>query len=234
MPDEKLIFRRFSVLTLTAFVAVSTLTLAWPRLLASYRYLPVEIALSHYFSSREIPSSRLPVLIRFATEALRRDDSYRYHDGLSLLHLLRAVDLNTPALDRRDAYLQSMAEATRSLQLAPTQPDIWLRLANIRWVLHEEPEDIMAAWKMSIFTGRADATLFAQRLEMGLAHHAYLDAEAVSMLRDQLLLAWRMQPGSLMGVLARWDRDLAVTRPLIDATDPVALAEMEAWLAKLP
>ena len=104
----------------------------------------------------------------------------------------------------------------------------------MRWVLHEEPEDILAPWKMSIFTGRTDSTLFTQRMEIGLAHREYMDAEAVAMLRDQLLLAWRTQPGGLMGVLSKWDRDLAVTRPLIESTDPVALAEMETWLAKLP
>lgn len=210
------------------------MTLAWPRLLASYRYLPVEIALSRYFSSREIPSTRLPVLIRFASEAIGHDDNYRYHDGLSLLHLLRALDLKTPALERRDAYLASMDEARLSLQLAPAQPATWLRLANVRWVLHEEPHNILAPWKMSIFTGRTDSTLFTQRMEIGLAHREYMDAEAVAMSRDQLLLAWRTQPGSLMAVLAKWDRGLAITRPLIESTDPAALAEMEAWLAKLP
>ena len=167
-------------------------------------------------------------------EAVGHDDSYRYHDGLSLLHLLRALDLNTPALERRDAYLASMDEAKQSLQRAPAQPATWLRLANVRWVLHEEPEDILAPWKMSIFTGRTDSTLLTQRMEIGLAHRENMDAEAIAMLRDQLLLAWRTQPGSLVGVLSKWDRDLAVTRPLIESTDPVALAEMEAWLDKLP
>ncbi len=141
----------------TGLVAIATMMLAWPRLAASYRYLPVDIAISRYFSSREIPSDRLGVLIRFASEAAEQDDSYRYHDGLSLLHLLRALDLNTPALERRDAYLASMDEAKQSLQRAPAQPATWLRLANVRWVLHEEPEDIVAPWKMSIFTGRTDA-----------------------------------------------------------------------------
>jgi hypothetical protein len=87
---------------------------------------------------------------------------------------------------------------------------------------------------MSIFTGRTDSTLFTQRLEIGLAHREYMDSEAVAMLRDQLLLAWRTQPGSLVGVLSRWDRNLAVTRPLVESTDPVALAEMEVWIDKLP
>ena len=46
--------------------------LAWPRLAASYRYLPVEIAISRYFSSREIPSDRLGVLIRLPRKRQNR------------------------------------------------------------------------------------------------------------------------------------------------------------------
>ncbi|HLF30208.1 MAG TPA: hypothetical protein VI566_04180 [Xanthomonadales bacterium] len=224
---------RYLTLTSILLLATATLLLAWPRLQASYRYLPVEIAIQRYFSSREIPSNRLPVLIRFTSEAIAHQDHYRYHDGLSLLHLLRAQDLNTPALERLDEYLAAAAAAVESLRRAPAQPVLWLRLANVRWILHEESESILAPWKMSIFTGRTDTTLFAQRIEIGLAHREYLDEEALAMLRDQVLLAWKIQPGSLVGVLSRRDRSLEVTRSLIEHTDPVALADMEAWLAKL-
>lgn len=212
---------------------MAVLLLALPRLQASFRYLPVEHALKNYYETREIPSDRLPVLIRFAEKAVGYRDNYQYHDGLSLLHLLRAMDINTPALERLDAYRTAEIEAITSLRAAPAQPVTWLRLANIRWIVHEEPADILAPWKMSIFTGRKDSTLLAQRLEIGLAFMDYLDEEGVAMLRDQLLLAWRMQAGSIIKVLALRDPNLEVTRPLIATTDPAALAEMEAWLEKL-
>ena len=224
---------RYFVIAVTVLLTSAVLVLSWPRLRASYRYLPVEIALQAYFSTREIPSARLDVLIRFARGAIAYHDHYRYHDGLSLLYLLRAVDVHTLALQRRDAYQAAADEAIAALQRAPAQPAIWLRLANIRWILHDEPETILTPWRMSILTGRTDSSLLAQRVELGLAHRAYLDAEAVAMLRDQLLLAWRLQPGSVMRVLALRDRGLAVTRALVQNTDPLALTEMEAWLEKL-
>lgn len=224
---------RYLTMVLTVVLATAVLLLSLPRLRASYRYLPVEIALQAYFSTREIPSARLDVLIRFAHQAVAWHDHYRYHDGLSLLYLLRAVDVHTPALQRRDAYQAAADEAMAALQRAPAQPAVWLRLANIRWTLHDEPETILTPWRMSILTGRTDSSLLAQRVELGLAHEEYLDAEAVAMLRDQLLLAWRLQPGSVIRVLALRDRGLSVTRALVQNTDPLALAEMEAWLEKL-
>lgn len=224
--------RKYLTLAAAALLAVMVLVLSWPRWLASYRYLPVDIAIQRYYDSRQIPSDRLPVLIRFANEAVKRNDHYRYHDGLSLLYLLQAADVATPALDRLGAYQSAVSEVQLSLERAPAQPGLWLRLANINWTLHEEPEAILAPWKMSIFTGRTDTTLFAQRIEVGLAWRDFLDEEGIAMLRDQVLLAWRAQPSSLMGVLVRRDKDLVITRPLIEFTDPAALAEMERWLAK--
>lgn len=224
---------RHLAIAVVALVATAVLLLSWPRLRASYRYLPVDIAIQRYFSTRDIPSDRLEVLIGFARQAIEYHDHYRYHDGLSMLHLLRALDVNTPALERIGEYRASEKEAMVALQHAPAEPAIWLRLANIRWVLHDEPETILTPWKMSIFTGRSDSSLFAERVEMGLVYRPFMDAEATAMLRDQLLLAWRLQPGSVMKVLSLYDRGLSVTKDLIMDTDPVALAEMEAWLDRL-
>lgn len=223
-----------TIVALTGLVAIATLTLSWPRLLASYRYLPVDIAIERYFTTREIPSDRLDVLIKFANQAIAHQDNYQYHNGLSMLQLLRALDLSTPAMERLNAYRAAEEEALASIKKAPAQPAVWLRIANIRWILHDEPADILAPWKMSIFTGRTDYTLIAQRIEIGLAHREFMDEEAVSMFRDQLLLGWRMQPGTVIQVLAGRDHTLTITKALIQNTDPVALEEMEAWLAKLP
>jgi len=223
----------YALTTTTLLLGVALLALAWPRLHAGVRYLPVDLAISRYFSDRQIPSDRLAVLIGFADEAIQRHDHYRYHEGLSLLHYLRGLDVNTPALERRPAYAMAAAEAAAVVQRAPAQTGAWLRLASIRWILHDEPEDIIQPWKMSIFTARMDAALLVQRVEIGLAYWPYLDDEAVAMLRDQMLLAWRLQPGTLVGMLARRDRPLTVTRQLLANTDPVAIDEMESWIGKL-
>ncbi len=212
---------------------MATLALAWPNLRASYRYLPVDFAIQRYYETREIPSDRLPVLIRFAEEAIAHHDHYRYHDGLSLLLLLRGVDLNTPALERRPAYERAAEEAETALARSPVQPLLWYRLATIRSTLREEPEDILSAWKMAIFTGRSDVTLLAPRVGLGLGLRGYMDEESVAMLRDQIHLAWRVRPGALVQMLSERDPGLAIVRPLVAPTDPTAFADMEAWLEKL-
>ena len=86
---------------------------------------------------------------------------------------------------------------------------------------------------MSIFTGRSHSSLYAYRVELGLAFLGYLDQEGRSMLRDQLRLAWKIRPGTLVQVLARRDPQLLLTRDLVGNGDPGLVTEMEAWLERV-
>jgi len=221
------------MLGLVALAALLVLGLAWPRFVASFRYLPVDRALDKYYADNEIPSDRLTVLIGFAAEALDYQRHPRFHFGLSQLHYLRGLDVQTPAGERRAAYRSAEAEARKSLELAPAQSAAWLQLAMIRWILRDEPLTIVEPWKMSVFTGRTHSSLYTRRVEMGLAFRAYLDDEGLAMLRDQLRLAWKTRPGALAPVLARRDADLRVTRYLLQGSEPELLNEMEAWLERL-
>lgn len=230
---RKVQISHWALLAAVGLLSVALLYLAWPRMQASVRYLPVDKAIARYRVEQVIPTDRLEVLIRFAHEAISQHDHYRYRDGLSLLYYLQAMDVYTPALQRRQAYRQSETEATKALQRAPAQPAAWLRLAHIHWILHDEAESIIQAWKMSVFTGRTHSKLYAPRVELGIAQAEYLDEEARAMLRDQLLLAWRARPGTLIQVLARRDPGLAVTRSLLSNSDPEALTEMEVWVEKV-
>lgn len=224
---------RYLLLAVVAIVTVGVLAMSWPRFQASFRYLPVDLAIKRYYVEREIPSYRLAVLIAFAEQAVQLHDHYRYRDGLSLLHYLQALDPYTPALERRPAYRKSEAQARVSLSQAPAQSATWLRLAAVRWTLHDEPEAIIQPWKMSVFTARTNTSLLASRVELGLAYYLFLDQEGISMLRDQVLLAWRVKRGALVRVLARRDGSLDTTRMLLAETHPLALQDMERWLEEI-
>ncbi|MBT8063463.1 MAG: hypothetical protein HKP03_06840 [Xanthomonadales bacterium] len=225
-------FSQWSLLTSVAAVALVTLALGWPRLLASIRFLPVERAIAEYHAEREIPSHRMQTLAGFAHEAIDLHDHYRYHDGLSFLQYLRGLDIYTPARERRDAYRQAEAAAIETVRRAPAQPEAWLRIATVRAVLRDEPGDVLEPWRMSVFTGRTHSTLLAPRVGLALPYVEFMDGETRSMLRDQLLLAWQLKPRELAAEFRQRDPGLDRTRVLIDETDPEALSEMEAQLEK--
>ena len=223
---------QLSVAALAAVLALGTLVLAWPRLQASVRFLPVDHAIADYHETREIPSHRMLTLIGFAGEAIALHDHYRYHDGLSFLHYLRGLDIYTPALERRDAYRAAEAEAIEAVRRAPAQPEAWLRIATVRSILRDEPEAVLEPWRMSIFTGRTHSTLMAPRVGIALPYLEFLDAEGRSMLRDQMLLAWSLKPVELLRELRARDPRLARSRELLEPIAPAALAEMEERIEK--
>jgi len=214
-------------------LAVATGSLAWPRMQASLRFLPVDLAIDRYQQDRELPSQRMLTLIGFAEQAIAHHDHYRYHEGLSFLYYLRGLDVQTPALQRRESYREAERAAIATVQRAPARPETWLRIAAVRSILRDEPETIVAAWEMSIFTGRTHSTLVVPRTGIGLAYLDSLDVESRAMLRDQLLLAWSLKPAELLRELKQRDPGLANTRALIAISDPQALAQMEAGSEKI-
>ena len=226
-------FPRLLIIASIGLASLAVLALSWPRFQASFRYLPVEIAINRYYTDHEISSHRLAILVEFARQAIGQHDHYRYHDGLSLLHYLRALDPYTPALERRGEYRMAETEAMEAVKRAPAQPEAWLRMATVRSLLRDEPETVLDPWKMSIFTGRTHSTLMVPRVGVGLRYLDVMDHETRAMLRDQLLLAWVLKPGDLLRELKHVDPGLEQTRSLIGSRDPAALVEMEVRIEKI-
>jgi len=224
---------QLSVVLLLMLLALATLSLAWPRMKASYRFLPVDLAIGRYYDQREIPTHRMLTLMGFAGEAISHHDHYRYHDGLSFLHYLRGLDIYTPALQRRGEYRQAEAAAMDVVKRAPAQPEAWLRIAAVRAILRDEPADVLEPWKMSVYTGRTHSTLMVPRVGIALPYMEFMDAESRGMLRDQLLLAWALKPVDLLRELKQADRRLERTRVLIGSQDLATLVEMEERIEKI-
>jgi len=224
---------QLSVPALFAVLALALLGLSWPRLQASVRFLPVEQAIDRYYETREIPTHRMQTLLGFAGEAIELHDHYRFHDGQSFLHYLRGLDIYTPALERRAEYRKAEQAAMEVVRRAPAQPEAWLRIATVRAILRDEPDEILEPWKMSIFTGRTHSTLLVPRVGVAVPYLEFMDPETRAMLRDQVLLAWALKPIDLLRELKQRDPRLDRTGALIAATDPDALAEMEARIEKV-
>jgi len=173
--------------------AGALLVAAWPRMQASLHYLPVDTAIKRYFASNEIPTAQLPALRGRARESIALYDHYRYHDGLSLLNYLEAIDPATAPWRRRPALVRSERAGVDALRQAPAKPRTWLRVARARAAIGRSEAQVVAPLRMSIFTGRVEPTLLVPRLELGYAYLPGLDEETVALLRDQTLLAWRVR-----------------------------------------
>jgi hypothetical protein len=218
---------------LTLFIAVAalyTLSLAWPRLHASLLYLPVDTAISNYWEKGETPTTQLRALQQRAEQSIEIHPHHRYWNGLSFLHYLEGADENNSLYERRQAFEHSIEAATVSLGRAPSQPRAWLRIARAGSWLKYPPEEVIAALKMAIYTGRVDPSLFMARLVLGISYLSQMDGEGTTLMRDQVLLAWQLQPREVTKALKNGEIKFTRIEYLLAETHSDVLAEMEASL----
>jgi hypothetical protein len=200
--------------SLVLALATCLVLLCWPRLRASFGYLPVDTSIALHWSG----------------ESLRQHGHYRYYDGLGTLHYLRWLDSALPA-EERLAALAASATATREVvALAPMKPRAWLRLAAAESVSGEHGEETAAAFKMSAWTGRIEPPMMLLRLELGFAHRRWLDAEGLRLLRDQTILSWNLQRQALISRFRSGAIDYSRVAALLALSHPDILIEMEEAL----
>ena len=214
----------------TGLIAFALLTLSWPQLRASFRFLPVDRAVTRYWKTETIPSAQLPQLISTAEAALAIHDNARYWNGVSFMHYLYAIDDNSPSLARRPAFEKSLDAAVEVLKRAPAKPKVWLRLARIRALLEHPPEQVLRALKMSILMGRVQPTLLLSRLQIGYYYMPMMDDDDLLLMRDQTLLTWKLQPREMANMLTNQQADYSMLRELLADRHPEIMRQIEVRL----
>ena len=232
MPDvhHQGLLYRYTLILLIGVAAAVLLTLSWPRLHASVRYLPVDTAISKYWADRKINVEQLDGLIERARESIALHDNYRYWEGLSELQMLSSQDMTKPLWRRRLALEQSVSAAEEMVKRAPANPRTWLRIARASALLVYPEQQITAALKMSILTGRVEPTLMIARLELGLRYLPGLDEEAVLLLRDQVVLTWELHQRQMLQGIESGSLDFDLLREVLSGRNQEIIFAMEAHL----
>jgi hypothetical protein len=224
MPERPAQLSRYALALLTGMAACLLLALAWPRLQASVRYLPVDTALSAYRAGSDIDPAQLDPLAERAEAAIAAHGHHRYFDGLSELKLLAGGDMRRPYWQRRQRLEESLAAAGGAVHRAPARPRTWLRIARLRAALGYPADQVIEPWTMSVLTGRVEPTLMLTRLQLGFRYFGALGGEATGLLRDQLLLAWSVAPREVRSALEDGALDSGLVRQLLGDGDPGILA----------
>ncbi len=221
---------RYALILLIGVAAAVLLTLSWPRLRAGVRYLPVDTAISKYRADRNINVKQLDGLIERARDSIALHDNYRYWEGLSELQMLSSQDMTRPLWRRRQALEQSVSAAEEMVKRAPANPRTWLRIARASAFLAYPEQQITAALKMSILTGRVEPTLMLARLELGLRYLPGLDEEAALLLRDQVVLTWVLHQRQMLQSIENGSLDFDLLRVVLSGGNQDIISAMEAHL----
>lgn len=229
MDDPRHFFRLTLALLTLIFSGVLALA-AWPRLLATLEYLPVDTALSRYAADRVIPSAQLDGLAERARNALAHHEHHRYWSGLSLIHQLKSLDPATPAWLREPALYRALDAGRESVSRSPAQPMAWLRLAQVHAQLGHRADEVAPPLAMSMLTGRVEPAMLLPRLQLAYLYLPQLDGEARSLLRDQTRLAWQVDPGGFLEDVRSGGLPLERIRELLGDADPEWMKQLEAVL----
>lgn len=229
-PDTRVAGKARSYMVLAGILAVVLLALAWPRLRAALVYLPVNAAVERYYLDGEPPLAALQALQQRARQSAALHSHQEYWSGLALLHHLDAVYGEHPLAAQREAYEQSLAAADRALALAPVDPRTWLLRALAQNWLSFRDAGVVDSFAMSVYTGRVEPALLLARLRLGYARLGQLDEEARGLLRDQTMLAWRLQPREVTLALKRGELDLPRVASLFGPADADVLHELQEVL----
>lgn len=217
---------RYTLVLTVGLAAAVLLAMSWPRLRASFNYLPVDTAISNYWKTRQIDYAQLDGLIKTAEESIAIHDHYRYQAGLSELKILSGQDQGRSLWQRRQAMEDAITAAEKVVKRAPAKPREWLRIARAKEFLAYPADEIIPAFKMSILTGRVEPTLMLSRLELGLRQLPVMDEEAVRLLRDQALLTWATQPRPMQKRIESGHLNINQLRELLAESNPDVLREM--------
>ncbi len=223
-------FKRLSVLTLVAGLATAVLFLSYPRFTSSLTYLPVEAALNRNWGDYPIRRNQFPVLIGFAKKAIQKLDLGRYWQGLGWLYYLQLNAANINAAERKNLLSLSQEAFERSLEKSPADPATWLRLAWLHAWLSHDASLVVKSLSMSFYTGRAERYIILNRLDLALRYAAYFEEQDLSLIRDQIQLAWRLFKKDTLEFIQAGTFNKHILLGLIRDSHPELVTEIEEML----
>jgi hypothetical protein len=225
--------RRCFLVFLAALLGSTLLTLSFPRLRASLAFLPAETALRNNQQIRPITRDRFPGLIQAANNSIRIHDDSRYQHGLAWLHYLDAALSGYGTNEAKASLVQAQQAFEARLQSSPAEPADWLRLGWVHLLLNHPASQIIDAWKMSVYSGRAEHYLLSDRLELGFRLADSFGEDDLSLLRDQTLLTWKYRKQDMRKKIQQQSFQLTTFQNLLSRQDPETLAEIEKEYDKL-
>ena len=224
--------RRYFLLFFTAILGILLLTHSCTRLRAGMTYLPVETALRNHWNIRSIDHTRFPGLIEAAEKSITTHKDSRYWHGLAWMNYLYGVSLGYHTNEAKESFTQAQKAFEARLQSSPSEPADWLRLGWVHVLLGHPAVQVIDAWKMSVYTGRAEHYLLLDRLEQGLRYADDFKDDDRDLLCDQLLLSWKYQKNKMRKKIRDQTFALHTIRGLLFERAPEIVAEIETVYEK--
>lgn len=193
------------------------LALGVPRLVAAVQSLDARSVVWSVYAGVKVPSETLGQAVTglVTADAWVRDGERAGDISLLLVH--QALLAATPA-EQAPLWEAAEAAAVSALSVAPGQPGVWARLAEVR-ERRGNREGAVAALRMSMLSGSFVPALMVPRIEQGLRLLPALDRDTRELLKRQLRLTWVANPAFVVAISARPDGGPLVREALAELND---------------
>ena len=221
---------RISAVLLALVLGAALLYLGGPRFLGAFYAAPGDPILRRIRDLEPVDGAGIARLGKSREDALAKVEDGRIWAELGHARLLLAYDV--PAQSRPDLAIVRQARwaISKGLELAPVDPEGWVRLAYTEILLSGSKQRAAGALSKSIDLARYAPRLTAPRLQLSLGVWPYFTEAGRVAVRDQIRLLWRDAPERLVALAVRSGRVGTVRAAL--ATEPAALFAFQIELEK--
>ncbi len=188
-------------------IAIVLILLGVPHLTASFLMLPAYKTDSEMWDGKELEREQLERAAGYLEWATEIEQSAQLYMDLGHLRLLRAIQSDPMASERRELAAAATDSFRRALLLSPARPHPWIGLANSR-ALEEAPSaETVALLEQSIEVGPFVKEIFALRLELLLEVWPQLSPKVRRYAIRQIQYAWaHYKRRVVIGVMRRTPR----------------------------
>lgn len=212
------------------FFSIVLGVLSLPRLIAGIKTLYPNAVYEHILQD-EKPANELIVKANIKLkEAIEWNQNSHY--WLQLAHFFQALIYSDEFKKNEYLALNSAADKANQncLLISAVEPYVWYRLAVNRFIVDEKDMTIENLLKFSVYTGRIEPNLLISRLSFLARYIDSFDDELISLVKDQIRLAWLSQRQQLINIII----DFPALQPFFyDALAPEEHLILNQHIAKI-
>lgn len=221
---------RLAGVALSVVMGGALLAMAPARFQSELFLLQADGVISTAEAGNAVPEDVLAAASRQAVEEAGRGFSDHAADLAGRSQVLLALYQGTETPEGRATLVAARDSLRQALVDAPLAPYDWHRLAYVEYALHRFHEAV-AAWYMSVRTGRFDMVLMPVRFESGLVFYPYMDIRSRQAFAEQVRLyaGWNLHALIEQGLRLN---AIEAIRPFL-VSQPAILAEFDRLLPLL-
>ncbi len=195
-------------------VAAALIALSVPRVMSAFNSFASGPILGKIQSQKHVTPKKLRILIKSQNHGLKWMETSRRWTDLAQAKILLA-NATKDREERRKLYSEAEEALQRGLDISPSSPFAWTRLAYIDLVLNGLSPSVARELRMALTVAPFSPRLLFPRLQLVFVSWSQFDRSDRAVILDQIRLAWGVNPKRLTRIAVDFKRTGLVKAALL-------------------